>query len=109
MTKETFISAIEAIEKQYKHDLECGELLTKIYPEAHGYTLSYDNHLLINALVSVLSEAMQDDNNWIEYYMYELDFGKENDRLKAFEKDGAEIPLRSASDLYDLLNKKQDG
>jgi hypothetical protein len=106
MTKETFVSAIEAIEKQYKHDLECGELLTKIYPEAHGYMLSYDNHLLTNALVSVLSEAMQDANNWIEYYMYELDFGKENDRLKAFEKDGAEIPLSTASDLYDLLNKK---
>jgi len=48
---------------------------------------------------------MKDDIvvSWIEYYCFELDFGKENYRLKVYDKDKNEIPLATAEDLYNIL------
>ena len=47
---------------------------------------------------------MKDDIvvSWIEYYCFELDFGKENYRLKVYDKDKNEIPLATAEDLYNI-------
>lgn len=103
MKKETFISAIEAIEKQCQHDKECAETLSKVFSESYASELMYNNKYLLDALVDVLKDSMNDTSNWIEYYLYELDFGKENWRLKVNDKDGKEIPLRTPEDLYNLL------
>jgi hypothetical protein len=46
-------------------------------------------------------------DSWIKYFLWELDFGKENYRLKVTQ-DGKEIKMSSAGELYELLinNKK---
>ena len=105
MKKETFISAIEAIEKQHKHDLECADKIGEVFSQPYAYELTYDNHWLSNALIEVLSEVMNDESAWIEYYLWELDFGKKNDRLKITGNDGEDIPLGTPEDLYNLLTK----
>lgn len=103
MNKQTFVECIDAIEAQYKYDAECAEAIGKVFTEPHSYMLQYDNHKIVNALVLALSESMDDDENWIEYYLWELDFGKRNADLKAYDAQGAEIPLSNAGELYDLL------
>lgn len=103
MNKQTFVECIDAIEAQYKYDAECAEAISKVFTEPHSYMLQYDNHKIVNALVLALSESMEDDENWIEYYLWELDFGKRNADLKAYDAQGAEIPLSNAGELYDLL------
>lgn len=103
MNKETFIAAIKAIELQFEHDKKCSEAFETILPSDH--VSFYDNHWLTNALVMVLQEAFNDTKpqSWIEYYLWELDFGKENYRLKASRKDGSNIPLSTPEELYDFL------
>ena len=46
------------------------------------------------------------EHSWIEYYCYELDFGAENWRLKAYDENKKEIPLSNAEQLYNLLISK---
>ena len=62
-------------------------------------------------LLDIIIEAMDDkETDWIEYYIYELDWGERNtgeDPLKVYEKDGeTEIPLSTLEDLYNVLIKE---
>ena len=62
-------------------------------------------------LLDIIIEAMDDkESDWIEYYIYELDWGNRNtgeNALKVYEEDGeTEIPLSTLDDLYAILTRK---
>lgn len=102
-TKDMFIKAIHEIEKQYNHDRKCSDAFKVILP--NDYTSNYDNHWLQNQLIEILQIAMNDNHkdSWIEYYMWELDFGRKwkKDSVKV---KGKNFKLQNAYDLWDLLN-----
>jgi len=102
-SRELFIETINEIEKQHRHDSKCSEAFRVILP--NDYISNYTNHWLQNQLVKVLKLAMNDNHkdSWIEYYMWELDFGLKYSKgcVKIQEND---FELKSASDLWDLLN-----
>lgn len=104
MKKELFIETIEAIKKQRDHDNKCAEAFQIILPDTHVGL--YDNHLLNNQLVKLLQVAMNDEHkdSWVEYYMYELDFGKNYRPGCATDKDG-DIDLSDAGALWEYLEK----
>lgn len=54
-------------------------------------------------LIKLLSRIMNDDTELIDYFVYELDFGREWEPGYVTEKDGTDIKLANASDLYDEL------
>ena len=102
-SKELFIETINEIEKQHRHDSKCSEAFRVILP--NDYISNYANHWLQNQLVKVLQIAMNDNykHSWIEYYMWELDFGSKY--YKGCVKiQGKDFELKTASDLWDLLN-----
>ncbi len=102
-TKDLFIETINEIENQYNHDRKCSDAFKVILP--NDYTSCYDNHYLQNQLMKILKIAMDDNNkdSWIEYYMWELDFGKKW-KKGYITSDGKDVKLRNVSDLWDLLN-----
>jgi len=108
--RETFIEAIEAIQKQLEADIETSNNLGKVFINAHTANLLPDNHILSDALIKVLQENMNDtdfDENggsWITWFCYELNFGEFSHRLKAYDKDKNVIKMDDAGDLYDFLN-----
>lgn len=105
MEKQTFIDCINALEKQTRQDIANSELLAKVFKDSHSANLLPDNHYLTNILIRILQEEFKDKtaHSWIEYYCYELDFGRENWRLKAYDKNKKEIPLSDPEQLYNLL------
>lgn len=61
-------------------------------------------------LLHTLSKMFADSNEsdgcvWIEYFVCELDFGRDYVKGLVKDKNGNEIMLRNAEDLYDLLIK----
>jgi len=104
LSKELFTETINEIEKQHRHDCKCSEAFKVILP--NDYISNYDNHWLQNQLVKVLQIAMNDDHkhSWIEYYMWELDFGL-GYYEGCVEVHGKDFELKNASDLWDLLKK----
>ena len=73
----------------------------------------YDNTLLHEAIVEALKREMDDTEtdaygaSWMDYFIYELDYGRKNNDLKAYNADGSEIPLATAADLYRFLVAEQ--
>lgn len=110
MNKELFMESIEAIRKQYEHDVETSQMLGKAFPNAFEANLLPDNQLLQNQLVKILQIEMNDldvckyGQSWIEWFCWECDFGKKSNQLKAYDKNGKVIPLANAGELYDFLN-----
>jgi hypothetical protein len=107
MEKKVFVETIKAIRKQIELDNKVSTCLGKVFPDVFAPLLP-DNHFLQDALIKLLEIEMNDlTDSWIKYFLWELDFGKENYRLKVTQ-DGKEIKKGSAGELYELLinNKK---
>ena len=111
MDKQLFIEAIDAIRQQCEFDIEVSKNLGKAFPEAFEANLLPKNHFLQNALLHVLQVEMNDlqlcehGQSWIEYFLWELNFGEENYRLKVTQ-NGKEIKMSNAAELYDFLNNR---
>ena len=103
-SRELFIETMDTLYKQYQHDNECSKAFRVILPNDH--ISNYDNHLLTNQLVKLMQIAMKDahKDSWIEYYMWELDFGEKYSKGCATNKDGSNIDLSNAGTLWDFLN-----
>ena len=104
MEKKQFLKAIRAIEKQVRHDRQFARKFANLFTDC--YLASYNNDAIINSYIDLLSELTGDTCGWINYWMWEIDFGKENDKYKVYCKEGNEIPLSTAEDLYNLIANK---
>ena len=56
-------------------------------------------------IIDILTDAFNDDSygSWISYFLYDLNFGSDWHEGCVTEKDGTNIPLRDAGELYNLL------
>ena len=115
LEKEIFIKLMEYIKNcQRKAQKRSEEIADVLYTEDMFISKSdlmftifdsiHDNKNE-DILMNIIIEAMDDkDNEWINYYVYELDWGEENNKLKVYQKDGiTEIPLTTIEDLWNLL------
>lgn len=103
ITRELFIESIEQIQKQIIHDQKCNKAFQVILP--NDFTSGYVNRWVQEQLIKVLKVATNDNHkdSWIEYFIYELDFGS---RYKdgCVKISGKDFKLQTASDLWDLLH-----
>lgn len=99
MTEENFISLIDALKKQKEYDETCSRKLKDVF----GEYVSYNNDYLVDSIIDFLVQELNDKSEWITYYIFELDFGELNYRLKVHE-NGKEIPLKTAEDLWNILH-----
>lgn len=102
ITKKLFDETIKALDHQYAHDQRCSDAFKIILPDA--FPSLYDNYTLSGQLIHLLKLAFQDEeDSWIEYFIYELEFGRNYTDGCAKMADGSHIKLYNASDLYDFL------
>ena len=104
MTKELFVSTINSIQKQIEIDRKNSSILQEMFPDDSIYC-GYNNSELFNALNKILKESMKDEYDWIDYFMYELDFGKKYYDGCVLDKDKSIINLSTAENLYEFLIK----
>lgn len=107
MTKEQFISSIEAIKEQYENDEKITKALNIIQPDSFN---SFNGGIvLVNHLIQLLVDLTNDKNSWIEYFIYELDFGEKYKEGCATYVDKTPIDLSTAGTLFDFLIKEENG
>ena len=63
------------LKKQFKHDEKCEEAIKILFEDGQGF---YDYSEVLLALEQVLKLEFSDQHkdSWIDYFIYELDFGK---------------------------------
>jgi hypothetical protein len=107
MNREFFIECLESIRLQFEHDNKCHEAFKIILPQ--DYVTGYDHHCILDQLLKILKVQFNDTHidSWIEYFIYEMDFGKQQtETFKAWRKDGSPIDLSDAGKLWDFLQEQ---
>ena len=73
-------------------------------PDFGGFYLE-DVHGLI---LDLLKRIMKDENDWIGYYMFELNWGKDWTENSITDENGQSIKLQTVEDLYNLLESEYE-
>ena len=106
---ETFKNAILSIKKQLKLDNKYIKYASKLYPGAFEANLMYDNSAICTGMVDLLEDLTHDsENEWILYYIYDLNFGKKYKDGMITDKDNNNIKMKSIKDLYNFLKKNAE-
>lgn len=104
LSKNSFIRSINFIKERMEGQDAIGKLFKKEFDDSIFWPYcKYETEL-----IRVLKEIFQDtENEWIDYFIYELDFGKRWKPNTITEKDKTgkvrDIPLGTVEDLYNLL------
>lgn len=102
ISKEDFINAINGIERVYKYHEE----LNKFFRTNGTDGYIYQPDCIPTALkLLVLSTNDTEEDGWIDYFCFELDFGRKWKKGMVLDSDGADIKLETSADLYDFLAK----
>ena len=108
INKELFIETINIIQSQYEIDRKNSEKLSEVFK---SFVDPYDNSLLTNQLLKIFNDIFNIKPNEygtdIEYFIWELDFGKKYTE-GCYTINNENIPLATAEDLWNLLNKKTE-
>ena len=104
ISKETFIETINNIQKQSKIESDFSLAVNTYFSE--DVSNSLPKNYILDSLIKILKEHFKDNhsNSWIEYYLWELDFGKNKSKLTV---DNKPFTLRTPEHLYNLLNLKK--
>lgn len=98
---------MEAIEHQDKLDTKLTEAIRSIYSYDH---ISCTTNELRQKVLNYLKEALNDEWDYISYYVHDLDWGKKaKQRPITYQENGEEktIVINSLSILYDFITQKQ--
>lgn len=104
MNKDLFIQTIETMEKLNSEQEAFNDLLRVVDSEFGG---GYIHNKTISLLADLLKEFTNDRYDYISYYLWEIDFGREYYDGCITDSDGSIIPLRTAEDLYNLIMSSQ--
>lgn len=99
ISKKDFISFINKL-KEYQ-DIE--ENLSKISQGAIQLFEIDSLSNMITLFVQILEKEFNSKDDWIDYYIWELDFGKDYKPGIIKDKSGKDIQLKTPEDLYNLL------
>ena len=100
ISKETFIEAINNIEKQSRIESDFSKAVNNYYNEDVDNSLP--RNYIVDSLVKILQQHFKDEHyqSWIEYYFWEIDFGKKDSKVTI---DNKPFILKTPEDLYNLL------
>jgi hypothetical protein len=82
------------------------KLVQKIDPYADLGIMAYPD--CSNALYELLSEEMNDDSDWIGYFCFDRDFGRNDTLGDITDVNGNIIPFKSIDDLWNILQKGEN-
>jgi hypothetical protein len=59
-----------------------------------------------SAIINLLTHIFNDEEGWLEYWVYELNMGEDYYEGCVVDADGENIVLQTSYDMYVFLNKK---
>lgn len=107
MNKKLFKECMLAIKNQMKYDDKCTKAFQTILP--NDFISGYNNSILQEQLIAVLKEYMHDFGDWVNYFIWDLEFGNKWHE-GCVTQDDKDVKLKTIDDLWELLenNKKGD-
>ena len=98
MSKESFCRVMDNYKSMFSFTDEMNELFDKYKADGNIYP-----PLCTSTVIDLLEFIFNDKDQWINYWIFELDFGKNYEDGYVKDEHGEVIPLKTTEDLYDLL------
>jgi len=102
MKKQEFIKSMNKIIANEKLIDKLEAVLSELSPDSHSSPIT----IFTEAHLEIMQSAMQDKDNWITYWYWELNKGKEAKADSVTDRDGKKIPIKTLGNLYDLLKSE---
>lgn len=100
ISKEEFIKAINDVEDTCRYQEGLNNYFRK--NNVDGYIFQPDCTSTVISLLHTIF-GIKDKDEWIDYFCFELDFGKKWKDGMIVDDCGKEIVLKTSEDLYELL------
>ena len=104
MTKEQFIQLMEVIKERYYKIEEIYDKLDDVFGSVGDLFIDETS---MTPIIDVISEIVEDNNKWIEWYVYDKNWGTD-ERLTVTDNNGNEIPSETLEDLWNLILKDKE-
>lgn len=106
MNKESFCKVMDDYKSMFNFTNEMNELFDKYKMDGNIYP-----PMCTDTVINLLAYIFNDKDQWIEYWVWELEFGERYEDGDVRSSDGSIIPLKTTEDLYNLLvkNIKENG
>ena len=99
MTKKQFIKAMKDLILLKRDEENLSKAIKRFEPDFNYICFSrYENLVL-----EVLKIATGDKDDWISYWLYELDCGTKAKKNSVKSKYGKGIPIKTLSDLFNII------
>ena len=103
LTKEEFVEALNFIKEREEAQTKIGELYESEFEDSIFWPYSRWQAWSVGLLGKVMRDT---ENDWISYWIYELDYGAKYKDGDVTEADGSIIKMATAEDLYNFLVKE---
>lgn len=103
LTKEEFVQALNFIKERDEAQTKIGELFENEFEDSIFWPYSKWQAWGVQLLEKIMRDT---ENNWISYFIYELDYGTGYQDGYITDVDGSNIKMATAEDLYDFLVKE---
>lgn len=100
MTKQDFCECMSLIKEQYDR---CDKLNNGIY-ELFGNGDKLWDTLNINTEIEIMTKAIGDTDEWIEYYIYDCNWGEVDNDIRI---NGEPVAFKTLEDLYELIRREK--
>jgi hypothetical protein len=98
MTKETFIELMKDFIKIKEDEEELNKAFKNFEPDFNYISFGRYKRLFLKTI----KEAMDDEYDWIDYFIYERDCKFTNKSIVR-NKDGKNLPFRNFTNLWNLI------
>lgn len=100
MKLDQFEKAINTIENIYK----LNDSIDKVFKVEGFCTFTFE---IIDSIINILEIHFNDtENKWIDYWIYELDFGKKA-KDNSVMLNNVNVPIKTVEDLYNILTSEE--
>lgn len=103
MSKESFYKVIDDYKTMFDFTDEMNELFDKYKTDGNIYP-----PMCTKTVTDLLEFIFNDKDQWINYWIWELEFGERFEDGDAKDADGSNIPLKTMENLYNLLVKNME-
>ena len=103
MSKESFCRVMDNYKSMWNFTDEMNELFDKYKTDGNIYP-----PMCTKTVTDLLEFIFNDKDQWINYWIWELEFGERFEDGDAKDADGSNIPLKTMENLYNLLVKNME-
>ena len=103
MSKESFCRVMDNYKSMWDFTDEMNDLFRKYKSDGEVFP-----PMCTETVIDLLEFIFDDKNQWIRYWVLELDFGKYYEDGDIKYDDGEVIQLKTVEDLYDLLVRNME-